>query len=118
MPTRCDALTRTALGSEWMGGAPIDLNAEVYAWSFGFFFSSRRRHTRWNCDWSSDVCSSDLVDAAGHGDWQHPLARDLRAGELAHPFRRQRQWRAAARVEPVELLLLRVPHQRDRKSVV
>src|SRR5689334_7456254 len=24
-----------------------------------FFFSSRRRHTRWNCDWSSDVCSSD-----------------------------------------------------------
>src|SRR5689334_22914635 len=23
--------------------------------------SSRRRHTRWNCDWSSDVCSSDLV---------------------------------------------------------
>src|SRR3989338_2483595 len=25
------------------------------------FFSSRRRHTRWNCDWSSDVCSSDLV---------------------------------------------------------
>src|SRR6266481_6745557 len=28
---------------------------------FCFFFSSRRRHTRWNCDWSSDVCSSDLV---------------------------------------------------------
>src|SRR5689334_24391460 len=27
-----------------------------------FFFSSRRRHTRWNCDWSSDVCSSDLVE--------------------------------------------------------
>src|SRR6266481_5403137 len=25
-----------------------------------FFFSSRRRHTSWNCDWSSDVCSSDL----------------------------------------------------------
>src|SRR6266481_7978192 len=28
--------------------------------SFFFFFSSRRRHTRWNCDWSSYVCSSDL----------------------------------------------------------
>src|SRR6266581_8870585 len=27
----------------------------------GFFFSSRRRHTRWTGDWSSDVCSSDLV---------------------------------------------------------
>src|SRR6267143_7248785 len=25
------------------------------------FCSSRRRHTRWNCDWSSDVCSSDLA---------------------------------------------------------
>src|SRR2546430_12957248 len=27
-----------------------------------FFFSSRRRHTRFDCDWSSDVCSSDLLD--------------------------------------------------------
>src|SRR2546430_10122780 len=27
-----------------------------------FFFSSRRRHTRFDCDWSSDVCSSDLVN--------------------------------------------------------
>src|SRR2546427_4576542 len=43
-----------------------------------FFFSSRRRHTRFDCDWSSDVCSSDLVpssrgvshlqtDGLGHG---------------------------------------------------
>src|SRR5690242_20889067 len=33
------------------------------AWLFNyvFFFSSRRRHTRLTCDWSSDVCSSDLV---------------------------------------------------------
>src|SRR2546427_1381542 len=41
-----------------------------------FFFSSRRRHTRFDCDWSSDVCSSDLyccptasqleIDADGH----------------------------------------------------
>src|SRR6267142_1830085 len=29
-----------------------------------FFFSSRRRHTRLTCDWSSDVCSSDLPDPA------------------------------------------------------
>src|SRR2546430_7552330 len=34
-----------------------------------FFFSSRRRHTRFDCDWSSDVCSSDLrlVLAAASG---------------------------------------------------
>src|SRR2546427_7737693 len=31
---------------------------------FFFFFSSRRRHTRFDCDWSSDVCSSDLVRMA------------------------------------------------------
>src|SRR5205085_12168616 len=30
-----------------------------------FFFSSRRRHTRFDCDWSSDVCSSDLRAEAG-----------------------------------------------------
>src|SRR5690348_18350537 len=30
-----------------------------------FFFSSRRRHTRWTGDWSSDVCSSDL-QVGGH----------------------------------------------------
>src|SRR5260221_1851017 len=29
--------------------------------TFAFFFSSRRRHTRSLCDWSSDVCSSDLI---------------------------------------------------------
>src|SRR5699024_11722261 len=30
---------------------------------FFFFFSSRRRHTRSKRDWSSDVCSSDLISA-------------------------------------------------------
>src|SRR2546430_9402403 len=30
-----------------------------------FFFSSRRRHTRFDCDWSSDVCSSDLFGYRG-----------------------------------------------------
>src|SRR5690606_39434361 len=29
-----------------------------------FFFSSRRRHTRFSRDWSSDVCSSDLATSA------------------------------------------------------
>src|SRR5205807_6020070 len=30
-----------------------------------FFFSSRRRHTRLQGDWSSDVCSSDLIERIG-----------------------------------------------------
>src|SRR5689334_24906200 len=39
---------------------------------FFFFFSSRRRHTRWNCHWSSDVCSSDLSYAGpGVGSTPH-----------------------------------------------
>src|SRR5439155_5276853 len=33
------------------------VNIEIFVF---FFFSSRRRHTRWPRDWSSDVCSSDL----------------------------------------------------------
>src|SRR5690625_3464213 len=46
-----------------------------------FFFSSRRRHTRWPRDWSSDVCSSDLsltVDAL-NSIMRHPrsLNRDI-----------------------------------------
>src|SRR5437870_11402851 len=35
-----------------------------------FFFSSRRRHTRWPRDWSSDVCSSDL-NFLRHGSAQN-----------------------------------------------
>src|SRR5688572_31529924 len=51
---------------------------------FFFFFSSRRRHTRSDCDWSSDVCSSDLRGSAA--DLQHrvqpargPASASLRA---------------------------------------
>src|SRR5690606_40361840 len=46
-----------------------------------FFFSSRRRHTRFSRDWSSDVCSSDLDIEADHGvvgdDVQRSAAGDL-----------------------------------------
>src|SRR5207237_5678884 len=36
------------------------LDDQVRDLCVAFFFSSRRRHTRFKCDWSSDVCSSDL----------------------------------------------------------
>src|SRR5689334_23392191 len=48
-----------------------------YSLFFFFFFSSRRRHTRWNCDWSSDVCSSDLDAVRDRGA---STARDLDSG--------------------------------------
>src|SRR2546427_8476901 len=40
-----------------------------------FFFSSRRRHTRFDCDWSSDVCSSDLRAACRAGLASVPRVR-------------------------------------------
>src|SRR5471030_1717228 len=45
---------------------------------FLFFFSSRRRHTRCLSDWSSDVCSSDLV----RWNLAHHVCQALRAKEL------------------------------------
>src|SRR5437660_5080007 len=54
-----------------------------------FFFSSRRRHTRWPRDWSSDVCSSDL-DAAAEGGRgalpprAHDLGNEPRRYGIAH----------------------------------
>src|SRR6267143_5067906 len=63
---------------------------------FFFFFSSRRRHTRWNCDWSSDVCSSDLdapqnVRAIGydrHVDlvWTPVVGDSLQSYEIDRSF--------------------------------
>src|SRR5690348_17974407 len=66
---RCEAGLRRGAGSGSVG--------QGSRWPRGcglFFFSSRRRHTRWTGDWSSDVCSSDLPD----------LDADLRAA-----FRRE-----------------------------
>src|SRR5688572_32637025 len=46
----------------------------IFFFFFFFFFSSRRGHTRFVCDWSSDVCSSDLAALAEQlRGWQRPL---------------------------------------------
>src|SRR5690606_40938316 len=46
-----------------------------------FFFSSRRRHTRFSRDWSSDVCSSDLfVDQAAEARVVRRIAKEHPAG--------------------------------------
>src|SRR5207253_4059152 len=49
-----------------------------------FFFSSRRRHTRWPRDWSSDVCSSDLLT---EDDVRAAAAREAPARERREPLR-------------------------------
>src|SRR5882762_4648500 len=70
----------------------------MFLYCFFFFFSSRRRHTRFKCDWSSDVCSSDLlgltdgscvpyIERAGETLNDHDAAR-ASAGEEASDGRR------------------------------
>src|SRR3712207_8130524 len=48
---------------------------------YTFFFSSRRPHTRYWRDWSSDVCSSDLVGRAGHPRQWRGAGADLDAAD-------------------------------------
>src|SRR5690606_40367449 len=53
-----------------------------------FFFSSRRRHTRFSRDWSSDVCSSDLNEcgrAKPGAEAAVDIAGDTRPAELIAP---------------------------------
>src|SRR5690348_17495481 len=57
-----------------------------------FFFSSRRRHTRWTGDWSSDVCSSDLTNRAASLNCRDRLQQDatllLSASDMTRARRR------------------------------
>src|SRR5256886_12104806 len=50
-------------GDRHARGHRVDLNEVGHVRLLVLFFSSRRRHTRFDCDWSSDVCSSDLAGA-------------------------------------------------------
>src|SRR5947209_13060072 len=77
--------------------------------SLVFFFSSRRRHTRYWRDWSSDVCSSDLPGAelCQLVPFEHVEHLDERDAARAH--RRHRHHLIAA---------IAAFHWRDRKSVV
>src|SRR5437870_6312828 len=62
----------------------------------GFFFSSRRRHTRWPRDWSSDVCSSDLAAAPPPATSRAPASQGTgaRSRQTLPP-----SWSVAARSE-------------------
>src|SRR6267143_1453189 len=78
------------VGSLSLGGAlgviTVIINQEIILF---FFFSSRRRHTRWNCDWSSDVCSSDLAPPC-RGSARPGASSSLRTGPTPGPFLRAR----------------------------
>src|SRR5256886_9119186 len=56
--------------SSWTQAGAVYGRRPVYPSTSGravLFFSSRRRHTRFDCDWSSDVCSSDLDVVKSYG---------------------------------------------------
>src|SRR5688572_20801859 len=68
------------IASALAGGAMSKLfGGGQKAASGGFFFSSRRRHTSFDCDWNSDVCSSDLDRRPP------PPAGPVRSAEPVHP---------------------------------
>src|SRR5437660_5706582 len=69
-----------------------------------FFFSSRRRHTRWPRDWSSHVCSSDL-------DFTVP------PNEQSGIFVGTREWDVPSRNHAAALLLARELSQKSGESV-
>src|SRR5260370_23120417 len=56
-----------------------------------FFFSSRRRHTRFKCDWSSDVCSSDLFLVCPYFISLPTYSAALRAASLKNRFSGRRR---------------------------
>src|SRR5438132_6065142 len=78
---------------------------------FFFFFSSRRRHTRSLCDWSSDVCSSDLTSINHLED---------RASSTYHAFqvsgRRQEIGRASCKGKSVDLGGRRIIKKKKKKK--
>src|SRR5690606_40371205 len=75
-----------------------------------FFFSSRRRHTRFSRDWSSDVCSSDL------GQIQlEPLQRNAELlAHAAHPYLLAPALLFMGGAQCVCAELLELPAERDR----
>src|SRR5579863_10639351 len=71
----------------------------LFQWCF--FCSSRRRHTRWTGDWSSDVCSSDLASAHGQNCIIRSMTSMWRRGGLSWWQLLVRVWR--------EILIDQVP---------
>src|ERR1035437_6030135 len=72
-----------------------------------FFFSSRRRHTRYGRDWSSDVCSSDLLRfSVEHSIQPHPRFRYTTSeGKLGHDQPQARKAQVCLTDVEIELAL-------------
>src|SRR5690242_21003609 len=86
---------------------------------FFFFFSSRRRHTRLTCDWSSDVCSSDLAESLDRARScrAQPPVRDFHDGGLGAHRRGRTDGERPCRHARARTGALRSEERRVGKSV-
>src|SRR5438034_8541603 len=77
--------------------------SNICVFFFFFFFSSRRRHTRSLCDWSSDVCSSDLdkLSLQVHPDDAYASVHEQAAGGRG----KTEMWHAVSALPGAQLLL-------------
>src|SRR2546430_9030599 len=89
-----------------------------------FFFSSRRRHTRFDCDWSSDVCSSDLVAQrypSGHAlhivRWMQVITFDEPDVERASELRSEDR-KSVVKGKSVDLGGRRIIKKKKKKNIL
>src|SRR5690242_20772245 len=84
---------------------------------FFFFFSSRRRHTRLTCDWSSDVCSSDLAKSK---PTMLLYSNPCRAPYMPHAKRKPdaQSYATNPHLKHLHSVSNSFPQGKDRKSVV
>src|SRR5439155_7303645 len=80
--------------------------AGSFCFFFFFFFSSRRRHTSWPRDWSSDVCSSDLLNRDDHPFTAPELQEALRGADALLPTVTDRITTEELSVEPLRARIL------------
>ena len=105
-----------------------DRFSQLKPFFFCFFFSSRRRHTRFTSDWSSDVCSSDLPTLQLFEVRDHPQRGVSTSGPAGREERTSGEFRSVVILRSAmhisELSQVRMPkgsrqlNVKDRKSVV
>src|SRR5260370_26055623 len=83
------------------------------------FFSSRRRHTRFKCDWSSDVCSSDLAYLAEAQRLSHTgsFGWSVGSGKIRWSDETFRIFEYDRETEPTLELVLQRTHPDDKSLV-
>src|SRR5256886_9048481 len=111
-------LISTSCTASYLGGEVSYLTLQVAGHDL-FFFSSRRRHTRFDCDWSSDVCSSDLLGGGGpRSHFRERRADDAGGARQRGDLRRVLDQDGAHRVVAGQRLRTDASGKRDRESVV